>query len=57
MQFIDGGGSFLPSPLSQLRKVLKNNPLSFDFKCQSYIVGLAYYGSVLPIEMAFQSKS
>lgn len=47
----------MPHPVNQLRKVLLINPASFDYKCKSYILGLAYYGSVIPVELAFQKKT
>lgn len=57
LQSVDGGGCLLPHPINYLRKTIKTNPIVFDSRCRSYILGLAYYGSVLPVEVAFQSKS
>lgn len=57
MQQVDGGGSLLPHPVSQLRKNMQISPIGFEFKCKSYIMGLAYYGSVIPVKMAFQKKT
>ena len=53
MQSVDGGGAILPHPITQLRKLLVSNPIGFEFRCKSYILGLAYYGSVIPVEIAF----
>ena len=57
MQLVDGGGAQLPHPISQLRKLLVANPIGFEFRCKSYILGLAYYGSVTPVHIAFQKKT
>jgi hypothetical protein len=46
---IDGGGSLLPHPPMQFRKLMNMNPIGFDYKCKSFILGMAYYGSVLPV--------
>lgn len=57
LQVVDGGGCLLPHPITNLRKVISSNPIVFESRCRSYILGLAYYGSVLPIDVAFQNKS
>ena len=57
MQLIDGGGCLLPHPVTQLRKTLLTNPIGFDFRCKSYVLGMAYYGSVIPVDIAFQKKT
>ncbi len=54
---IDGGGCIIPHPISQLRKLLITHPIGFDFKCKLYILGLTYYGSVIPVDISFQNRT
>lgn len=57
LQSVDGGGCLLPHPISNLRKTIKTNPIVFQSRCRSFILGLSYYGSVLPVDVAFKNKT
>ncbi len=46
LQNIDGGGSYLPSSTVNFKKLLNNNSIIYEFKCNSYLLGLILYGSV-----------